>query len=580
MVLQEGDLAEIPVAAVLIEALNERVTGVVRVDHGEGVSRLFLREGVPVAGQSFTAFRPLGAALAASGIITAGALEASLAEMARTGRRQGDVLVEMGAATREQVDRALAAQQSAYLAEIASLSRGRFSFDPGAEFPQWVEGVRISPLQAIVGALETPQAGHLVASALQGATSGALCLAPGYRKLAAAFGWSAAEAALVDRLAAMTRLDDFFVATPVAPERARAILAALLLMGLAAPQPGPGAAAPELVIDLEDLLATAPPEPPAVSVPDAAPQSAAPAGEPPVAGRRSDPDEARRRRQRLLQRAMQNMGVGPFASPPRAASPPTASPQPVQPTVAPAPVAPAPSAPDHAELRRAFAAASPRARSQDLFERLGVLPTATQEQVKAAYFQLARQLHPDRFQHPALSDLAGQVPEFFAAVNEAYEVLSSREKRAAYLAARAGSGGEAGRAQTAALEFEKAQACVRTRDMARARGHFEAAVRADPRPEYLATYAGALHATGSPADRDRARELADEALRDPRCDRAALVRGLIARDEGDHRTAEQLFRRALQANPQNVVAQRELRSAEARRGTAPGAQPGGPARKR
>ena len=567
MTFLEGDLAEIPVAAVLIEALNERVAGVLRVDHGQGVSRLFLRAGIPVAAQSFTAFRPLGAALASAGVITMDALEQSLAEMARTGRRQGDVLVALGAATREQVDAALAAQQSAYLSEIAGLSRGRFSFDAAAEVPPWVDGVRISPLQAIVGALETAQAQHLVASALRMATRGPIRLAHGYGRLASEFGWSAAEAALVDRLAATTALDDFFVATPVAPERARAILAALLLLGLAAAQEAPvGDPEPDDVIDLADLAATpiAPSDPPLADPATTRERAAAP----PAPGgaesaaaprRRSDPEEARRRRQRLLRRAMQNMGVGPFA----AHAPPSAP----QAGASAGAALDAVEAAEYAELRRAFAAAAPRARSADLFERLGVPADATAEQVKLAYFQLARQLHPDRFQVAALADVAGQVPDFFAAINEAYDVLSDRHKRAAYVAARRESGAPHDPA-AAAQAFQRAEACVKTHDVERARGFFEAAVRADPRPEYLAAYAALLYGTRSPADRARAKELADAALRDPGSDRAALVRGLIACDEGDLEGAERLLRRAVAANPRNADAARELRLLEARRGGA------------
>ncbi|GEJ56848.1 DnaJ domain-containing protein [Anaeromyxobacter diazotrophicus] len=595
---EPGDLAQVPLAAVLLEALNRRVTGVLTVEHGGGASRVYLRHGVPAGAQSFGGFRPLGQALLAAGLIDVDALGRSLAEMAATGRPQGEVLVAMGVVTREQVDQALSDQQGAYLREIAALAAGRFSFDGAAPVPAWTESIRIAPLQAIVEALQEPQAGSLVMAALQPVAAGPIALAPGYGQLQAAFGWSAAEAALVERLRSLTTLEAFFADPGVGPERARAILAAMLLLGLASGHGGREAAVetvPGLVVELADLAGMAvepvePPEPaaaaprpePAPAPPpfaaapppglERAPAPPAPAAQPAPpppppapaapAGRRSDPEEARRRRQRLLQRAMQNMGVGPLsghAQPAREGAPAARA------------ARPAPTAADE-ELRRALEAAAPRARSADLFERLGIGRGATREQVKTAYFQLAKQLHPDRFASPALADLAPQVKDLFAALNEAYEVLSDDRRRADYLARLAGDAGAAapaGDPARARVDFEKAEACARTRDYARARGFYEAALRADPRAEYQVAYAGVL-LQDPRGDRARARALAEAALRDPAClDRAALVAALLARDEGDDEGAERLLRRALAANPRNAEAERELRALEARRGARP-----------
>jgi curved DNA-binding protein CbpA len=579
---EPGDLAEVPLAAVLIEALNQRATGVLTVDHGNGSSKVYVRDGIPVGAQSFRGFKPLGQVLLAAGVIDVEALGKSLAEMARSGRQQGEVLVEMGAASREQVDGALSEQQAGYLTQVAALSSGRFVFDAAAPVPAWTRGIRISPLKAIVEALEKPQAAPLVISALQPVAAGPIALASGYGKLAGAFGWSAAEGTLVDRLQTLTTLDVFFADPGVSPERARAIVAALLLLGLASARSAPADAVetvPGLVVELADLagvpVESEAPAPAARTTP--APASAAPAPAAPVVPlRRSDPEEARRRRQRLLQRAMQNMGVGPLSG-----LPPTAAAVRHAEAAASAAASAAagtgtstrPAATSaEVELRRALEAAAPRARMPDLFERLGLPRTATREQVKAAYFQLAKQLHPDRFASPTLADLAQGVKDLFAAVNEAYETLSDDKKRLDYLA-RTGGASPAAAAkdadrQGAAMDFQKAEACARTRDYGKARGFYEAALRADPRPEYQAAYAWMLTVEPRGADRVRARSLAEAALRDPACDRAALVCAVLARDEGDDEKAERLLRRALQANPRNADAERELRALEARRGKA------------
>jgi Tfp pilus assembly protein PilF len=155
------------------------------------------------------------------------------------------------------------------------------------------------------------------------------------------------------------------------------------------------------------------------------------------------------------------------------------------------------------------------------------------------------------------------VRDFFASVNEAYEVLSDDAKRAEYVNRRRLA--DAAHVESARIDFHKGEACLRTRDFARARGFFESAVRAEARPEYQAALAHAFVADSSWKDRARARALVAEAMKDPSCDRAAFVAGILARDDGDEGKAERHFRAAAKANPKNADAVRELRLLEARR---------------
>ncbi|BDG02603.1 DUF4388 domain-containing protein [Anaeromyxobacter oryzae] len=605
---EPGDLAQTPLAAVLLEALNLRASGVLAVEHGGGTSRLWFRDGRPVGAQVFAGFRPLGHMLLQAGLIDIDALSRSLAEMARTGRPQGELLLEMGVVSRADVDRALTEQQAGYFALIAALERGGYRFDPAAEVPAWTRSSLLSPLRTIVDALERPQAGALVVSALQPVASGGVRLSSGYAEVEGAFRWTAAERALVSRIVRAAGLDAFFSASDVRPERARAILSALLLLGLAVPATAaPGDTGAALVREELDILeldatdapawtpppipttatATAIPRPVAAAAPSPTPPATAegtspgPAstghgtrvrgaerpgaatGTPPAATatRRSDPAEARARRQRLLQQAMKNMGVGPFAG----ARPSSATPTPAP---APAETVPAAAPPGSAEdgLRKALLAIAPRAKERDLFVRLDVPATATRDDVKKAFLALARQFHPDRFASPALRDLSETVRDFFTAVNEAYEVLSDDRRRAEYLALRkSGAGVPQAQVDSARVDFQKAEACLRTRDFPRARGFYESAIRANPRPEYQAALAFALILDPVRRDRERARALLEEATRDASCDRAQYVAGILARDEGDDARAERLFRAATVANPRNADALRELRAIEARR---------------
>ncbi len=539
---EPGDLAHTPLAAVLLEALNQRATGVLEVVHGGGTSRLWFRDGRPVGAQVFAGFKPLGMMLLQAGLIDIDALSKSLALMAETKRPQGAILVEMGVVSEDAVGRMLAEQQASYFGVIAALDSAPFAFDEGIPVPEWTRDSRLSAGRTIIDALERPQASALVGSALQPVAAGGIRLLPGYREQAEKLHWTEAERALVVRLEEPVTLEAFFAPAAVPPERARAILAGLVLLGLAGPQ---GEASEAAVLELAPEGAAAP----------AAPVPAAP-------GRRSDPAEARARRQRLLQQAMRNMGVGPFAGRAPggrqegdAASPPAPGSR--------AGVAPAAANPVEQQLREALLAIAPRAKEADLFARLGIPDTSGREDAKKAFLAIARQFHPDRFAGPSLSDLQDVVKDFFAAVNAAYEVLSDDRKRAEYLVARRGK--VSVNAEAARIDFQKGEACLRTRDYSRARGFLESAVRADPRPEHQAALAYACLVDPHRRDRERARRLLEEATQDPSCDRALYVAGILARDEGDAGAAERHFRAAVKANARNTDAVRELRLLESRR---------------
>jgi molecular chaperone DnaJ len=80
----------------------------------------------------------------------------------------------------------------------------------------------------------------------------------------------------------------------------------------------------------------------------------------------------------------------------------------------------------------------------DLYDTLGVAPTASAEEIKRAYRKLARQYHPDR--NPGDADAEAR----FKDVQAAYDTLSDPNRRAEYDAARSGPRATArGRAEAA-----------------------------------------------------------------------------------------------------------------------------------
>jgi hypothetical protein len=68
----------------------------------------------------------------------------------------------------------------------------------------------------------------------------------------------------------------------------------------------------------------------------------------------------------------------------------------------------------------------------DYYQLLGVEPEAALEQLRAQYFELSLEFHPDRFFLLRSGELKEQIYAIFRRVTEAYGVLSDERRRAAY----------------------------------------------------------------------------------------------------------------------------------------------------
>lgn len=69
---------------------------------------------------------------------------------------------------------------------------------------------------------------------------------------------------------------------------------------------------------------------------------------------------------------------------------------------------------------------------QNHYEALGVGRDATAQEIRKAYFTLAKRYHPDRHFGPSLSEMKGELEALFNAIHAAYETLSSQDRRDQY----------------------------------------------------------------------------------------------------------------------------------------------------
>lgn len=212
------------------------------------------------------------------------------------------------------------------------------------------------------------------------------------------------------------------------------------------------------------------------------------------------------------------------------------------------------------------------------FELLGVATSATPQEITNAYFARVKKFHPDRL--PAsLAPLARCAQMLFDRLTEANETLSNAESRAEYQKAVAAGGGTRASDRMmrdvldSAVEFQKAEVLMRKRDLPQAMNMLRSALNKNPaESDYLALYAWLLNLMnpGDPAPFDDMVRSLDKALSgNPRNEKAHYYKGVILKRMKRDNEAIRHFQKAIEINPRNVDAAREVRIAQMRRDSRP-----------
>ena len=88
--------------------------------------------------------------------------------------------------------------------------------------------------------------------------------------------------------------------------------------------------------------------------------------------------------------------------------------------------------PKEHETRRMILAEAQRLKDATHYEVLGVMPSASNEQIRAAYFAAARKFHSDAFSALELGSARRAAEEIFQKINEANQVLTQAKSRGEY----------------------------------------------------------------------------------------------------------------------------------------------------
>jgi curved DNA-binding protein CbpA len=209
---------------------------------------------------------------------------------------------------------------------------------------------------------------------------------------------------------------------------------------------------------------------------------------------------------------------------------------------------------------------------QNLFDVLGVPPSASRKQVKDAYLVLAKKFHPDRVSSLGYEQLGEPADRLFQRISEAFTTLlddSQREEYRQIVEDKSLAGGreKAREVLRAEIDFQKGEVFFKKGELDRAEEMFEAAVRGNPEEgEHLAMLAWTRHGklkrvskSVKPADREQLKQTLLDALKhSPKCARAHYFLGKLLLEEGKEQDALRSFERAVAIKPNYVEPAREI----------------------
>ena len=212
---------------------------------------------------------------------------------------------------------------------------------------------------------------------------------------------------------------------------------------------------------------------------------------------------------------------------------------------------------------------------------LGVSPSAPEGDIRGAYFQLAKRLHPDRLRALGVGDRADGAQQLFAAINRAFGTLNSSADRLEYDRILAAGGIKAvEKAQRAAEEmasrifaaedkFRIGEMALRRNQFTTARDAFAEAVGLNPdEGEYYALLGWSTWCTAEEKGEVVAevrRHLEVALAKAPRNVNSHFYRGKVEEQLGELSLARESYRRVLELQPEHHEAELAVRLLSSRR---------------
>ncbi len=127
----KGTLSKTPFPAIVRQLAEQGTSGSLYLLHGKTKKVVFFEDGTPIFVRSNVLSECLGQRLAAEGLISQEQCDQTLEAIRRTGKKQGELLVEMGILSEGNLRYGLLSQLRFKLFEIFSWPDGKYQFKPG-----------------------------------------------------------------------------------------------------------------------------------------------------------------------------------------------------------------------------------------------------------------------------------------------------------------------------------------------------------------------------------------------------------------------------------------------------------------
>jgi len=220
------------------------------------------------------------------------------------------------------------------------------------------------------------------------------------------------------------------------------------------------------------------------------------------------------------------------------------------------------------DVRERLAATASSMKKMDYFQVLGVAPNATRDEIKRAYYALAKEYHPDKHFGSYSAEVRNLAAEIFDVVSTAHDTLTDDEERQRYLSelssgVRKDVSDEVSKILAAEGKFQRGEDLLRKKQFAEAHRAFQEAVELyGEEGEFHAFLGWSLFQADpqSQPNAERAIEHVEAGIRlNPKVDKSYLFLGYIHKAIGRPDRAEKQFEKAIQCNPDCIEALRELR---------------------
>jgi DnaJ-class molecular chaperone len=218
------------------------------------------------------------------------------------------------------------------------------------------------------------------------------------------------------------------------------------------------------------------------------------------------------------------------------------------------------------------------ATNKDYFAILGVSMDASRAQIQKAYFELARQVHPDRLRKQKLEDLVDQSTMVFKVLSDAYNLLINPEQRVAYVeqmglhvaATGQAMGDESDLAEMAKIFHHKGMLLLKRKNYVHAEEFFRKAYEADAESAVYALRLGWSVLNNEERDeKERKREarllLTEAVEKDEKNAEAHYHLALFYKQTENVKLCKEHLQQAIKCRDHFIEAKRELRLLEMRK---------------